>query len=338
MREIGSEFWNVPTIKYDNGVFHNSPQWFLSGRSALQSIIKELVDCKSVSLPSWCCDSMIKPFIDAGMTVSFYPVYWNKELIQEVDTNSDVILLMEYFGYDNPVSVSASFSGIVIRDVTHSVFSNSFEDADYYFGSLRKWCGIWTGGFAWANDGHPLSVSNLSSKDYVELREKAMHEKAKYIADTKTYTANHDKRYLNLFSEAETILDNVGEEAAIERDIYMALHLDVETMKTKRRSNAAILMEAFKDWLLFPELKYNDCPLFVPILIPEGKRNELKQYLINNKIYCPVHWPLSSYHDIEDCERFVYDNELSLVCDQRYDKNDMVRIVEAINDFWKDVK
>ena len=109
-------------------------------------------------------------------------------------------------------------------------------------------------------------------------------------------------------------------------------------MKSNRRSNATILMEAFKDWLLFPELKDGNCPMFVPILVPERKRNELRQYLIENEIYCPVHWPLSSYHVLEDRERFIYDNELSLVCDQRYDKNDMARIVEAINDFWKDVK
>ena len=338
MREIGSEFWNVPTIEYDNGVFHNSPQWFLSGRSALQSIIKELIDCKSVCLPSWCCDSMIKPFIDAGMNVSFYPVYWNNKLIQELETGSDVILLMDYFGYSSSVRVPDSFNGIVIRDVTHSIFTNSYVDADYYFGSLRKWSGIWTGGFAWTHDGHPLSVSNLSSKDYVELREKAMHEKAKYIADTDNYANIHGKRFLNLFSEAEALLDDVGNEAAVERDINMAIHLDTETMKSNRRSNATILMEAFKDWLLFPELKDDNCPMFVPILVPEGKRNELRQYLIEKEIYCPVHWPLSSYHVLEDRERFIYDNELSLVCDQRYNKYDMVRIVETIKDYWKDVK
>ena len=338
MPEIGSEFWDIPTTEYDNGVFQYSPQWFLSGRSALQSIIKELIDCKSVGLPSWCCDSMIKPFIDAGMNVSFYPVYWNNKLIQELETGSDVILLMDYFGYSSSVRVPDSYNGIIIRDVTHSIFSNSFDDADYYFGSLRKWCGFLTGGFAWAQDGDPLSVLKLSSKGYVELREKAMQKKAKYIVDTAFCDTIHDKRYLKLFSEAEALLDDVGEEAAIERDIYLAKHLDIDTMKSKRRSNAKVLMEAFKDWLLFPELKDNDCPMFVPILVPGRKRNELRQYLIEKEIYCPVHWPLSSYHFLEDRERLIYDNELSLVCDQRYNENDMARIVEAINDFWKDVK
>lgn len=336
MREIGSEFWNVPTIEYENVVFPNSTQWFLSGRSALQSIIKELVDCKSVCLPSWCCDSMIKPLVDAGKTVSFYPVYWDNKLIQEVDTESDAILIMDYFGNSSSFSVSKSYQGVVIRDVTHSLLSKQYDDADYYFGSLRKWCGIWTGGFAWANDNHRLKTLDLSSKDYVELREKAMLEKASYIADSKTFAISQKKYYLKLFGEAETLLDDVGVEAAADRDINLAVHLDVESIRAKRHANATILMQSFKDWLMFPELNHNDCPMFVPILVPKGKRNELRQYLIEKEIYCPVHWPISSYHVLDDRERFIYDNELSLVCDQRYNEDDMLRIIEAINDFWKD--
>ena len=64
-REIGSEFWNVPVIEKSNGLFPESTQWFISGRSALQAIIKELGKPRNVSLPAWCCDSVIKPFVDA---------------------------------------------------------------------------------------------------------------------------------------------------------------------------------------------------------------------------------------------------------------------------------
>ena len=69
MGEIGSEFWNSPIGNKENEIFPDSTQWFLSGRGALQSIIKELKNCRSAALPSWCCDSMVKPFIDAGIKV-----------------------------------------------------------------------------------------------------------------------------------------------------------------------------------------------------------------------------------------------------------------------------
>ena len=33
-----------------------------------------------------------------------------------------------------------------------------------------------------------------------------------------------------------------------------------------------------------------DTPLFVPVFLSNQKRNELKRYLIENKVYCPNHW------------------------------------------------
>ena len=71
MSEIGSEFWDVPIVEKQNSLFPEFTQWYLSGRSALQAIIKELKDCHIVAMPSWCCDSMIKPFVDVGIKVHF---------------------------------------------------------------------------------------------------------------------------------------------------------------------------------------------------------------------------------------------------------------------------
>ena len=71
-REIGSEFWCVPTGESEN-IFPNDTKWFISGRSALQAIIQEN-DFKTVWMPDWCCESMLRPFGDAGINIKFYPV------------------------------------------------------------------------------------------------------------------------------------------------------------------------------------------------------------------------------------------------------------------------
>ena len=52
MGEIGSEFWDVPQSNIENGIFPKFTQWFISGRSALQAIIKELKDCRTIAMPS----------------------------------------------------------------------------------------------------------------------------------------------------------------------------------------------------------------------------------------------------------------------------------------------
>lgn len=333
-REIGSEFWDVPIFQTTNSCFPKSTQGFLSGRSALQAIIMELGEARSASLPSWCCDSMIKPFADAGMEICFYPVYWQDGLVQEPNLGCDVLFLMDYFGYTTSVPDLSSYKGVVIRDVTHSVFSSVYFDADYYFGSLRKWCGVWTGGFAWTKDGHTLPTGDSDDFGFTALRKKAMDLKNGYISGR----GAADKGYLRVFSEAEEALEHVGIAPAAERDVELMQRLDTDYIQTRRRENAKVLMDAFEDMAVFSDMKDSDCPMFVPILVPDGKRDELRRYLIKQGIYCPVHWPISDYHRLTEQEQFIYDHELSLVCDQRYTKQDMNRIVDAIRRFWEEMQ
>ena len=329
-REIGSEFWDVPIVEERNTLFSESTQWYLSGRSALQAIIKDIKDCHTVAMPSWCCDSMVKPFADAGMEVRFYPVYWRDGLIREISLDSDVLFLADYFGYSASAAPDLTgYKGIVIRDVTHSIFSATYLDADYYFGSLRKWCGVWTGGYAWTKDGRRLSMVKSDDHGYTLLREKAMNLKNSYIHGRGVT----DKRYLSVFEEAENALDCIDIAPADDRDVLTAQKLDVEGIRKRRRENAEILRSAFSDWLIFRDMKATDCPMFVPVLVPDGKRDELRKFLIKNEIYCPVHWPVSKYHKLDERTEYIYQNELSLVCDQRYTDQDMNRMIETIRLF-----
>ena len=68
-----------------------------------------------------------------------------------------------------------------------------------------------------------------------------------------------------------------------------------------------------------------DCPIFVPILTTN--REAIRKKLIENEIYCPIHWPKPN----DKCESNLYELELSLICDQRYNEADMQRIVDVIN-------
>lgn len=330
--EIGSEFWNVPTAQRANSLFDGQTQWFLSGRSALTHILAEIGQGNSgrkAALPAWCCDSMIKPFVDAGFSVSFYPVYReNGRLVQDLSVTDgcDVLLVMDYFGYAGNDTTLPHSGAIRIRDLTHSVLIRKYTDADYYFGSLRKWAGFWTGGFAWGCG----SCSLPENEEYVTLRKRAMEEKARYMR-----TETDNKGYLETFAQAEEQLEDCSLAGAAARDVAMAGKLDVARIKQVRRENAAQLLEAFSDIALFPEIGEQDCPLFVPILVPEGRRDDLRRHLIEQQIYCPVHWPLTRYHRVDARSEQLYKNELSLVCDQRYTSENMERIIKVIKRFWK---
>lgn len=337
MREIGSEFWDVP-LAGENDLFPEGTAWFLSGRWALDFVLEDILADgavpRSAALPSWCCHTMIQPFLDRGFSVRFYPVLPDPEggLLIDLSQAADcgVLLAMDYFGYEGK-PLPPGFRGMVIRDATHSLFTSPPGDADYIFGSLRKWAGFWTGGYAWKREGgFRILPPEEADAGYVSLRRRAMEEKRACLEGR-----TENKGYLSVFSEAEALLDVRTERTgAAERDIAAAKRLDTGLLRQKRRENAGALLKGVARMALFPRLGERDCPLFVPILVPGGKRDALRRFLIEREIYCPVHWPASSLHRLTEEEQRVYDEEISLVCDQRYGEADMARVLRAIGEFF----
>lgn len=332
INEIGSEFCDVPTIEGTESIFPGNTVWYLSGRCALRAIIKDIkksINFKKVALPSWCCDSMIIPFLDEKVDVSFYSVYFQGGTIQRDFSNiygCDAVLLTDYFGFKR--SCEFDFNGIVINDVTHSVFCGDFENSNYIFGSLRKWAGFYTGGFAISANGM-LQIHNvITDSKFIAMRKNAMEEKRDYLNGKLK-----EKIYLEKFSQAEELLEEYSCGSADYNDILRAKNLDIKYIKEKRRDNASVIMDALSKFTIFEKLEEKDCPLFVPLLIPNGKRDELRNYLIENNIYCPIHWPLSKYHKLHESNVTIYEQEISIICDQRYSMVDMEYICAKITDF-----
>ena len=332
-REIGGEFWKVE-IGEENKLFPDNTVWFASGRAALKAIIKDIKAknrVETVALPSWCCDSMIVPFVDEGIKVSFYSVYFEDgQFRQEINEEADIIFVMDYFGFTSDINMKSS-DKIVIRDVTQSIFSKKYEDADYYFGSLRKWSGFYTGGFALKKEPWNISVDfPEADRYYLYLRKKATREKLEYIVGNK-----ESRKFIDIFEEGEYYLNTVKEITnGCTEDIERAKHLDIDFIKKRRQENAKFLLQniEFDENIqpIFKEIKNGDIPLFFPILVRD--RENLRDRFIENGIYCPTHWGVSIYHSVTERERYIYDNEMSLICDQRYNLDDMKHMCEIINE------
>lgn len=338
MKEIGSEFWDIPTTEtINNSLLQHNVSWYLSGRSALNAILDDICSSnklKTAALPSWCCDSMIKPFLSHGLSVKFYSVYLdeNRHLVQEIDSiHADVKLVMDYFGFKNcPKYIKDS---IVIRDITHSIFNNNDDHfADYVFGSLRKWTGFCTGGFAWSNVSELAALPYaFDSLEYISLRKKAMEMKKSFI----NYSIG-DKSFLPMFSQAEEWLDrNETTYGSTELDYNAFKYLDIDYIKMKRRENANHLLNRLHRFSFVEAIYDDDCPLFVPLFLESKKRDGLRKFLIENRIYCPIHWGVSEYHELKDIEKRVYDEELSIICDQRYDVKEMYYIADKIEEYLR---
>lgn len=349
--EIGSEFWlteqshlkanqeSERTLKFKNISFTSS------GRGAISLVLQQIKPIAyTVLLPKYICSSMILPFTESGYQCIFYdldeklnPVLETLEVEQKVG----VFLHLGYFGFNTNnnlweyITKFNEVNTIVIEDITHSLFSDftKYSKNDYYVASIRKWMGVATGGFA-ASNSKLLPPVKEEQINFLELRSKGLSLKKMYI-ESQNETLKDD--FLNCFNQAELLLDEQSSPYAMDETSKTFYdNLDVNNLINKRRENYQVLEEGLKNVpfveSIFGDLEGRECPFFYPILIKEV-RNEVRQALIAEKIYCPIHWPIPKVlieNQMIDSENSIYNEILSIPCDQRYGKTEMKQVVRVI--------
>ena len=343
IKEIGSEFWAAPQQQVDK-------HYLLSGRTALEYIVRDIKHTnaiRSVLMPSYCCHTMIEPFVRHGFAIRFYDVFFDQEAgylrvdMPEYQTD-EVLFYMSYFGFAEIEGLQLERLRkrypVIIDDRTHSWLRQAYTEihADYSFTSFRKW-GAFSGiAEVCKYNGHFYEMAeDMYSRQYVHMRETAYAKKAQYMVH-----GGEKCKFLKLFGDAEALLeeDYIGYRPSYQA-IDALMSTDWDAMRNRRRENAAHLMDSLSQTmqvtLPYTKLTDADAPLFVPILVDKG-RNELRKYLIAHEVYCPVHWPKSVLHEgISQRASRLYDTELSLLCDQRYGQDEMRRIISLITEYYE---
>lgn len=344
MREIGSEFW-----KRERQYIQQNESIYLSGRTALDVIVRDAVKSYSISsalLPAYCCHTMIEPFLGNGINVRFYDVYVNEEntLVAElpVPRKNEMLYIMKYFGdtdlcYEGEGRFLSEWI-VSVEDLTHSCLAMGYSSqSDYWFTSYRKWFAVDGIAVAGKRGGKLEEASRGCNNVYLELRNQAFSLKQQFMDGNFV----EKQEFLDRFGQAEYLLSKDYRDFGVGyKEIYELFRFLDERKKIRctRRENAEVLIDGLSDINsinVFSDFQDNrKCPLFLPIIVEDEKRDPLRKYLISKDIYCPVHWPLSDQHKgISNRAEKLYKRELSLVCDQRYSGKDMERIVREIYKF-----
>lgn len=333
--EIGSEFSTNSVVVGSNTYFEliDYPKRFvLSGRTALHLIAEELKSFVSdIMLPDYCCSSMIEPFVSQGFNVRFYDV---KDLNSDIISNEvNAVLIMDYFGFLSERTFEFARQckkkeKIVIVDATQSAFSHAktYGLADYIVASYRKWfdslCAV-----VYSKSGFKTYETDLRHPRYNQLWREAARLKQAYLNHS-----NVNKRdFLEMYSRANYELSSYYVNCKPnDSEIEIMRNADSLSIRNSRRENAKFLIEEIKKIntfskveLFFDNVNEEDCPLFVPILLDESKRDFIRGELIKNNIYCPVHWPI--YESYPYKKTSYHEKELSLICDQRYGIKEMAK-------------
>lgn len=107
--------------------------------------------------------------------------------------------------------------------------------------------------------------------------------------------------------------------------------IDYKKIKNIREKNYKILEERLKDFNKI-KLQRQEVPFCYPLYLENAV--EIKQKLARQKIYIPSLWPnVLEEVSQEDIEYKYAKNILPIPCDQRYNEEDMKRIIELIDAF-----
>ncbi len=360
--EIGSNFWLNPNQKYINKNIGTPQQfncqgedyaWLSTGRSSIELAIKAVeeskTDLKKVAvLPSFTCDTVFEPFLKRGYEVYYYPI--ERDLTTTSDAiletvlqhDASIVLFHRYFGFDTldkqvdrMCDILRGLGKYTIEDCTQCLYSDiPRADSDYTVGSIRKWTGTPDGGFIVS---HKMRLKNKPDSYDIEL-EKAKVE-ASYAKYRFLFEHQGDKgEMLAMYRKAEDILDNQAEIYAIsEMSVMVQSNLNKQELIRKRRENFEILGNNLTSQLqpVFKLGMNKNVPLYFPVLVED--RAALQKHLVNNAIYAPVVWPKDDKQPKQcDGAENAYQHLLCIPIDQRYDVDDMNRVVEVINGFYKE--
>jgi len=347
--EIGSEFW-IDDLPFE---FKNEkPEWIKrfgnsvltsSGRGAISLLLEEVKPKKKIALlPAYTCETILIPFIEKGYKCYFYDI--NMDMtpnIENIEKYADIgiFLHMGFYGFPSNTGLSdvikrfKAESTIIVEDITHTLFSQypRFEENDYYVASLRKWMGLPSGGFLASK--YTIVSLPMINESLANYRKEALQIKARYMNGEGEVLK---QQYLGLFARGEVLLNRDWTPYDIDAiSIELLSALDVEWLREKRRANFMALSEGLKavEYLepIFHSIPYGICPMFYTVYIKEN-RDQIKQKLIEQKIYCPIHWPVSEQIKLDDLKvtAKIYGTVLSIPCDQRYEVQDMERIVSVL--------
>lgn len=357
LSEIGSNFWISPEeIQGESnlgtpeqfGCIGSDYVWMSTGRSATRIVLKTILErqptLKKVALiPAFTCHTVIEPFIELEFEIHTLPMSLNLETSASditgalTESGATILLVHRFYGFDtlpefNQTIVDIRKQGVVvIEDCTQCLYSTFVKsEADYYVGSVRKWCGVPDGGFAVCREGTFLNKPKCSDDALEIAKREASELKYAYMFRGKDCKPESKKRY----REAEHILDTQSSFYAIGKlSALIQTNLDRNRLRNKRRENYSILANGLRNHsdirLVFKELPEDVIPLYLPVFV--RNRDEVQSRLADNAVYAPVVWPKA------DCCPYVcpeadelYNHLLCIPIDQRYDTDDMKRILNLL--------
>ncbi len=328
-----------------------------SGRGAFAGILDHGVDAKGeIVLPDYLCSEALMPVIEKrGMSYKLYDVDDNfqvghESLLQQINSKTAAVMLINYFGcIDNSEIASKvrdEFSNvrIILNNVQnlYGMRQNGKQGAwaDFQFCSLGKFLPVADGAIGIGKSSFDnISMPATDQKRILTYVTAAALKKYSIEIAGESSQAELSAYYQELFAELANSVDFESRQiSGFSQEVVS--HLPLDDYANTRCNNHRVLVDGLGDisaiQIPFRSLENEQVPLAFPILVGEKDRDQLRQHLIDEYVYCPVHWKMneSFLQRCSEKSRLRARRLLSLPLDQRYTDTDMDRLVNSIRKYY----
>lgn len=317
MKEIGGYF-ELELLFGEE--YHKNAIRLNSGRNAFEYILRAKA-YRKVFLPYYTCNVMLEPVRKLNLTFEFYNIDENLYPLFDFDkiASRDVFVYNNYFGVcDKQIELVSTKVKNLIIDNSQAFYALPLHEVDAFY-SPRKFFGL--------PDGAYLYTDTFLNETYEQ--------------DMSWQRFEHLIGRIDLGAESFYKIFRQNDESLINQPIKkmsklthkLLSSIDYKLIAKKRKNNFNILHQSLQktNELMIRPLS-NTVPMVYPYLIKNGA--ELKRKLIANKIYIASYW--ANVQDWTEANSFEYnlvENLLALPVDQRYDVEEMKKIIDIISNY-----
>ena len=306
LKEIGRCF-ALEFSKNTNNIFVNNDIIALNlARSSLKYVIKAF-EIKEIWLPYYTCPVVWQSVKKENCKMKFYHI--DKTFLPLIDfPKDDFVLYTNYFGMcaKNVKALAKKYKNLIV-DNAQAFYMPKYGIAS--FNSIRKFFGV--------PDGSILQCDKKLNENFDIDKS---FNRCSHLLNSIDNGSAYDEFWnneLSLNDEPVKYMSKLTE--------FLTAAQDIDAARKIRLDNFQILHNELADSneLEF-ETDIDDVPMVYPYL---NKVEGLKEHLLKNKIYVETYWNKLSENFTEG---YFQKYLLPLPIDQRYDEQDMLRIVQAI--------
>ena len=316
-REIGGYF----ELEHFTGEhYHDCAIKLNCGRACLEYLIK-LRDIRKILLPDYLCDSVSNLCCRCGLEIKTYQI--NESFLPEGldDIEGSWLYLVDYYGQLTDESIqyyAGQYSGRVILDESQNFFVGQRVGLDTLY-TCRKWFGVSDGAYLYTArseqlDTHIPQAKSAQSMGYLLGRFES--NASNFFGESKA----NNKRFGDVpLQTMSALTDNI------------LCGVDYEHVKAVRNENYDVVCDALSGNNQLRNLRRPAVPFVYPLLVDGARR--IRERAAKRFVYIPTLWP----NVIKDsaagkvARRYSADI-LPLPIDQRYDQQDMRRMIEVVRE------